>query len=162
MKKAKRGFGPDRIAGIALLGLMSAALAGCGGGSSSSSAVTPVAGTSPGAASGTGPPVTGGTSTPAPAPAPAPAPTTSTNVTLAWEPPTQNSDGSTLTDLVGYKIHYGTASQNYTATMALDNAGLTRYVVDSLPAGKYYFAVAAYNSKGIESGLSDEVTASLN
>jgi hypothetical protein len=160
MKKAKRGFGPDRIAGIALLGLMSAALAGCGGGSSSSSAVTPVAGSSPGAASGTGPPVTGSTSTPAPAPAPAP--TTSTNVTLAWEPPTQNSDGSTLTDLVGYKIHYGTASQNYTATMALDNAGLTRYVVDSLPAGKYYFAVAAYNSKGIESGLSDEVTASLN
>jgi hypothetical protein len=46
--------------------------------------------------------------------------------------------------------------------MALDNPGLTRYVVDTLPAGKYYFAVAAYNSKGIESSLSDEVTASLN
>jgi hypothetical protein len=164
MRKAKRGFGSDRIACIALLGLMSAALAGCGGGSSSSSGVTPVADSSTGAASGTSSPVTGsGATTPSPpVPAPAPAPTTSTNVTLAWEPPTQNSDGSTLTDLVGYKIHYGTASQNYTATMALDNPGLTRYVVDSLPAGKYYFAVAAYNSKGIESSLSDEVSASLN
>jgi hypothetical protein len=162
MRKAKRGFGSDRIAGIALLGLMSAALAGCGGGSSSSSGVTPVAGSSPGAASGTGSPVTGGTGSGVTSPAPVPAPTLYTNVTLAWEPPTQNSDGSTLTDLVGYKIHYGTASQNYTATMALDNPGLTRYVVDTLPAGKYYFAVAAYNSKGIESSLSDEVTASLN
>ena len=166
MSKAKRGFGSDRIACVALLALMSAALSGCGGGSSSSG-VTPTAGSSQGAASGTASPATGSaTSTPQPAPAPAPAPapgaTTSTNATLAWEPPTQNSDGSTLTDLVGYKIHYGTASQNYTATMALDNPGLTRYVVDNLPAGKYYFAVAAYNSKGIESTLSNEVTASLN
>jgi hypothetical protein len=169
MRKAKRGFGSDRIAWIALLGLMNAALSGCGDGGSSSSGVTPTADSSQGAASGTGSPATaGGTSTPQPAPVPAPAPapapgaTTSTNATLAWEPPTQNSDGSALTDLVGYKIHYGTASQNYTGTVAVDNPGLTRYVVDNLPAGKYYFAVAAYNSKGVESTLSNEVTASLN
>lgn len=147
MRKAKRGFGSDRIACIALLGFMSVALCACGDGASSTAAgVTSIA-DSPGATGGTG---SGGT------------PATGQNVTLSWEPPTQNSDGSALTDLVGYKIHYGTASQDYTATLALDNPGLTRYVVDSLPAGKYYFAVAAYNSKGLESSLSDEVSASMN
>jgi hypothetical protein len=31
-------------------------------------------------------------------------------------------------------------------------------VVQNLPAGKYYFAVTAYNSKGTESALSGEVS----
>ncbi|MDB6087236.1 MAG: sericin-like [Gammaproteobacteria bacterium] len=160
MRKAKRGFGSDRIVGFALLGFTTIALCACGGGSSASAGTASPAGVT----AGTVTPAPGGTGSGVTVPPPATGgpPTTSTNVTLAWEPPTQNSDGTVLTDLVGYKIHYGTASQNYTATLALDNAGLTRYVVDSLPAGTYYFAVAAYNSKGMESTLSDEVTASLN
>jgi hypothetical protein len=83
-------------------------------------------------------------------------------VTLAWTPPTANTDGTALTDLVGYKIHYGTVSQIYSQTVSVSNPGIATYVVQNLPAGTYYFAVTAYNSTGLESLLSDEVSATLN
>jgi hypothetical protein len=84
------------------------------------------------------------------------------SVSLAWTPPTQNADGSALTDLKGYKIHYGTESQNYTENVAIDNPGLTRYTLDSLPAGTLYIAMTAYNAAGAESPFSQEVTVKLN
>ncbi|HET9388056.1 MAG TPA: fibronectin type III domain-containing protein [Steroidobacteraceae bacterium] len=79
-------------------------------------------------------------------------------VTLSWEPPTQNSDGSALMDLRGYKIHYGSESGVYSDTIDLSNPGLTMYVVQNLNAGQYYFAIAAYNSQGTESALSPEMS----
>ncbi len=166
MRKAKRGFGSGRIASIALMGLLGGALTACDDVASSVSPTTAADTAQPDTGTTT-PPATGGTgsgtpTTPPTQPTPPPNADGSPNITLAWEPPTQNSDGSALSDLVGYKIHYGTASQNYTGTLSLSNPGLVRYVVDNLPAGKYYFAVAAYNSKGIESTLSDEVSATLN
>jgi hypothetical protein len=83
-------------------------------------------------------------------------------VTLAWQPPTTNTNGSPITDLAGYKIHYGTTSANYTQVASVDNAGLSRYVVDNLAKGTYYFAITAYNSAGVESELSAEVVETLN
>jgi hypothetical protein len=78
-------------------------------------------------------------------------------VTLSWQAPTENADGSQLVDLKGYKVHYGASSKSYSETIQVTNPGLTTYVVDNLPAGKYYFAVTAYNSTGYESSLSGEV-----
>ena len=46
--------------------------------------------------------------------------------------------------------------------VALDNPSLNRYVLESLPHGTYYFAITAYNSAGIESTFSGEITATLN
>jgi hypothetical protein len=84
------------------------------------------------------------------------------SVSLAWTPPTQNSDGSSLVDLKGYKIHYGTESENYTSSVSVDNPGLTRYVIDSLPTGKVYIAMTAYNASGAESPFSHEVAVTVN
>jgi hypothetical protein len=84
------------------------------------------------------------------------------NVTLSWQPPTENADGTTLVDLKGYKVHYGTAPKNYSDTIQVANAGLTTYVVENLAAGKYYFAVTAYNSAGQESSLSPEVSTQVD
>ena len=39
------------------------------------------------------------------------------NATLAWIPPLENTDGSPLQDLTGYRIHYGTQSGNYEFTI---------------------------------------------
>lgn len=83
-------------------------------------------------------------------------------MTLAWQPPTTNTDGTPITDLAGYRIHYGTASADYTQVVSVDNAGLSRYMVDNLPKGKYYFALSAFNSKGVESQLSSEVVETVN
>lgn len=86
----------------------------------------------------------------------------SNTVTLSWLPPTENSDGSTLMDLKGYKVHYGAAPQSYSDTIQVSNPGLTTYVVQNLPSGTYYFAVTAYNSAGKESSLSGEVSTQVD
>ena len=58
--------------------------------------------------------------------------------------------------------NYGTASQTYTEEVPVNNPGIATYVVENLPSGTYYFAVGAYNANGVESLLSDEVSATLN
>lgn len=82
-------------------------------------------------------------------------------VTLSWEPPTQYSDGAPLTGLAGYNIYYGTASQSYSQTIKVSNPGLSTYVVQNLPAGTYYFAIAAYDASGALSSFSPEVAAAV-
>lgn len=82
-------------------------------------------------------------------------------VTLTWEPPTQYSDGAPLTQLAGYNIYYGTASQSYSQSIKLSNPGLSTYVVQNLPAGTYYFAISAYDSTGAQSSFSPEVAAAV-
>jgi hypothetical protein len=81
--------------------------------------------------------------------------------TLSWMPPTQNTDDSQLTDLTGYKIYYGTASDQLITKIDVD-AGITEYRIDNLPTGKtYYFAMTATNSLQIESALSKIVSKNL-
>jgi hypothetical protein len=84
------------------------------------------------------------------------------NVTLSWQAPTNNADGTTLVDLKGYKVHYGPASKSYSDTVQVTNPGITTYVVDNLESGKYYFAVTAYNAAGQESSLSSEVSTQVD
>jgi hypothetical protein len=86
---------------------------------------------------------------------PAPAPVVTTTVgsaTLSWVPPTENTNGTTLTNLAGYRIYYGTTPElGQSVTVA--NAGLTRYVLSGLAANTWYFAMASYSSAGVESAL---------
>jgi hypothetical protein len=82
------------------------------------------------------------------------APTAGTgSVSLSWMPPTQNADGSALTDLAGYRIVYGNSSNLLDRSIDLKNPGLTRYVITNLSAGTYYFALRSYNAAGAESEL---------
>lgn len=76
---------------------------------------------------------------------------------LMWEPPTQNTDGSPLTNLAGYRVVYGASATQLTQTIQVANAGLSSYVVDNLAPGTYYFAVRAYTTKGVESSDSNVV-----
>jgi len=86
----------------------------------------------------------------------------SDTVTLSWQAPTENSDGTPLMNLKGYRLHYGPASRSYSETVDIANPGLTTYVVQNLAAGDYYFALTAYNSAGIESVLSGEVSTTVD
>jgi hypothetical protein len=76
------------------------------------------------------------------------------NATLSWIPPTQNEDGSALTNLAGYRIFYGTSASNLNQQINLNNPGLTRYVVDNLSGGTWYFGIRAYSATGTESAMS--------
>jgi hypothetical protein len=82
-------------------------------------------------------------------------------LTISWEAPLENTDGSTLTDLSGYRIVYGTTSGQYTKSVEVKTAGLTRYMLENLPAGKYFIAVKAKNAQGIESEASPEASVDL-
>jgi hypothetical protein len=74
--------------------------------------------------------------------------------TLSWSAPTENTDGSTLTNLSGYRIRYGKSPTELTSEITLHNAGITTYMVTDLPPATYYFAVKAVNAAGAESSLS--------
>ena len=80
------------------------------------------------------------------------------SATLSWLPPTQRTDGSPLTNLAGYRIRYGTAPGNYPNTRQIANPGVTKAVIDNLPAGTYYFVVTAYDTSGGESDFSAVVS----
>lgn len=83
------------------------------------------------------------------------------NVILEWEPPTENVDGSPLTDLAGYRIYYGEMSGNYTDELPVDDATATAYQL-TLPSGSYFFAMTALDSVGNESAFSNEVFRVVN
>lgn len=80
------------------------------------------------------------------------------SVSLAWEAPTRRADGSALTDLAGYRIYYGRMSGIYDYEIEIDNPGTLAYVVENLVPGDWYFAVAAFDSKALESDYSNELS----
>jgi hypothetical protein len=80
------------------------------------------------------------------------------SVTLSWTAPTQNEDGSALTDLAGYKLYWGTTPGTYTDTAVIDNPSITTFTVDGLPPGTYEFVATSLNAAGIESRYSNPAT----
>ena len=87
--------------------------------------------------------------------------TTTGSATLSWTPPTGNTDGSTLTNLAGYRILYGTSATALTRTLQVANPGVSRYVVENLTAGTWYFSVRAYSTSGAESTSSNTASTSV-
>jgi Putative Ig domain len=71
--------------------------------------------------------------------------------TLSWTPPTQNSDGSTLSNLAGYRIIYGRSADALDRSISVTNPSVSSYVVENLSAGTWYFAVSAVNAEGVAS-----------
>jgi hypothetical protein len=82
--------------------------------------------------------------------------------TLSWMPPTENTDGSALTDLAGYKVYYGRSPDSLTQVANIANAGLTTYVIENLSPATWYFSMTSYNSTGIESSRSTAVSKTIS
>jgi hypothetical protein len=83
------------------------------------------------------------------------------SATLSWNAPTTHTDGTPFTDLAGYKLYYGTSSGNYSTAVSLNSTATTTQVNNLTDGLTYYFAVTAYDSSGIESTYSNEVSKSL-
>ena len=89
------------------------------------------------------------------------------SVTLAWDP---NNE----TDLAGYNLYYstiqggpyeGVGSSDGDSPIVIPLSSLAdpanpRFTVHGLPGSAYYFVVTAYNTHGLESTFSNEVSAS--
>lgn len=164
--------------------MISLAAVGCGGGGGGGKTASNSSGSGgqtsdPAPVSPFTPPAAVPPQTPAPDPAPTPAPTTPPTetpppsetppaaetppeapsagdggVTLTWEVPAETN---TQGELAGYRIHYGNDAAVLTETIVVDNPGVLSYVVDTLPAGTYYFAVRAVMADGSQSGLSNVI-----
>ncbi len=83
------------------------------------------------------------------------------SATINWVPPTENTDGSTLTNLAGYRIYYGTSANAMNQSVQIANAGLTSYVISNLAAGSWFFSVKSYTSAGSESDASNTATKTI-
>jgi hypothetical protein len=81
--------------------------------------------------------------------------------TLDWTPPTENTDDTTLTNLAGYNIYYGTSATSLTESVKVTNPGLTAYTLTNLSPGTWYFAVTSYSSTGVESARTGTVSTTL-
>jgi hypothetical protein len=90
--------------------------------------------------------------------------TTSTtgSVTVSWTAPTENTNGTTLTNLSGYTISYGTSASALTTNVKVATTGVTSYVIDNLTAGTYYFGITAYNSSGQTSSMSSVISKTVD
>src|ERR1700722_17496006 len=73
----------------------------------------------------------------------------STSLNIMWN---QSSD----TNVQGYKVYYGTVSQQYTNVIVAGNE--TNITVSAVQAGTtYYFAATSYNAAGWQSAYSPEI-----
>jgi hypothetical protein len=86
-------------------------------------------------------------------------PSPARSVTLLWDSPTTNVDGTPLEDLAGYRIYYGTSSRNY--AVSIDVGNVTTHRIGNLPPATYYFAATTYDTSGNESDYSNEVSKML-
>jgi hypothetical protein len=149
-----------------IAGAAAAILVAACGGSGVSTDSSGNAGTSPGSAQNAAAGPTGSAVVAPPAtvqapgtpPAPPAAQGATNSTTLSWEAPTVNTDGSALTNLGGYKIYYGTASGDYTNSISVATIGLSTYVINGLTVGqRYFFAVTAVSTDGVEGPYSEEL-----
>jgi len=84
---------------------------------------------------------------------------------LTWTAPTQNTDGTPLTDLAGFKIYIGTtAGGPYPVSVDIADPAATTVTIPNLTAGStYWFVSTAYNSAATvqESDHSNEVSKTI-
>jgi hypothetical protein len=81
------------------------------------------------------------------------------SATLSWTAPTQNTDGSTLSDLAGHKLYWrNSGSGTFTNSVTITNPSVTTYTVENLAPGTYDFAATAFNSANVESSDSPAIT----
>lgn len=77
-------------------------------------------------------------------------------VQLCWVAPTQNVDGTPLTDLDAFRVYYGPEPRAYTSTLDLPDETQTCHAFSVTP-GPHYFAMTAIDADGNESAYSNEV-----
>lgn len=75
--------------------------------------------------------------------------------TLFWLPPTENVDGTPVTNLAGYRIAYGQSATNLSLSLNIPSASITSAMIEGLASGTWYFAVKAYTTSNVESDLSN-------
>jgi hypothetical protein len=83
------------------------------------------------------------------------------SITLTWDSPGTNADGTALNNLAGYRIYYGPSSGVYPNKIDIADPSATKHTIYKLSPGTYYFVITAYSDSGMESEHSKEVTITI-
>jgi hypothetical protein len=73
---------------------------------------------------------------------------------VSWLAPSENTDGTVLTDLTGFNIYYSQDPLNFDQVVTLDCYWCLWTRINNLGPGTWYFAVKSYNRAGVESSYS--------
>jgi len=103
---------------------------------------------SPDASAGTTSETTGGTTA-----------SESGTATVSWTAPAADING--ISNVAGYRIHYGSAAGSLNHVIEVDNAAAVSFTVGDLAPGVWYFAVTDYDADKIESSLSGVVQVTI-
>ena len=76
-------------------------------------------------------------------------------MTLSWVAPTENSDGTPLTDLAGYNIYFGLSQGDHSNRVHINNPSISTYMVENLLPDTYYVVATSFNSLNVESTYSN-------
>jgi Putative Ig domain len=76
------------------------------------------------------------------------------SATLSWTAPTENTNGTALTDLAGYWINYGTSADNLSEKVQIHSPGIVTYVLTNLSPGTWYFSMTSYTAANVQSAPS--------
>jgi hypothetical protein len=79
---------------------------------------------------------------------------------INWTPPTDNVNGTPLTNLAGVRIYYGTTESNLNHSVQLAS-NQTSYTISNLTAGVWYFGGVSVTTAGEQSPMSSIVGASI-
>lgn len=63
--------------------------------------------------------------------------------TISWTAPTQNTDGTPLTNLTGYQLVYGQSADDLSQSVSISDPTATTYTISNLGSGTWYFGVVA-------------------
>ncbi len=89
----------------------------------------------------------------------------SVGVSLVWDAPTLNTDGTAITNLAGYVVYRSSTSGGPYTKIGVTVANIISYIdVFNVPDNTtltYFYVVTAYNTNGNESGYSNEVIKSV-
>lgn len=74
----------------------------------------------------------------------------SNKAVLSWTTPTQNTDGTPLTDATGYRIYYGPNAANPESMLEVSDPAAVTLTIDHLGTGTYYFSISTLSATGGE------------
>ena len=82
--------------------------------------------------------------------------TATSALTLNWTPPMASADGSSLDDMAGYRIRWGTQSGELPNMEEVLSPGISSFMLEGLAPGTYFLTVSAVDLANNESTPSNE------
>jgi len=89
--------------------------------------------------------------------------TVSSDITISWNAPSEREDNTSLSlsEIVGYKIYYGTSQGQYPNNVTVNDGSTISYIFQNFNSDTYYFVLTTLDSDGRESQFSTEIQVSI-